>query len=279
MILTIGNWYGGDLLQNLLINPLFVALVILWVLQLYSLRKRWMESKFICIVTILTLLVLTALSIPNTNRLLYGLVEWGSTEEYTCPKEAVVVLIGGHVKGKDPSMDKLDEEAELAVTRGVEIFDKCNAKWLIMSGRTKIGSSKRDCELRRDLAVRLGVPPKQILIEANSTNTREQSMCLKSTGWVGEVSKLAIVTSPWHFNRSLIEFKRNYPNAVAVASYPHSYSALFSTSFMSWIPQALTLEQSCRPIHEFVGIVWYKLLSCFEDMTGMNYGECKGELL
>ena len=265
-------------MARLLTSPLFIVLIIVLPLQCFLLCRGWRSGRLlraVCFVSIAMLVSLALLCIPSTSRVLYGLIENGVTDEFNCPQDVVVVLTGGYHRGAKPSNDRLSGESETRVQQGIEVFKKCSAKWLVLSGRSGRGNDeKREVKLMRDMALRAGVPEERILIEAKSRRTREHPICLKAVDLIGEDSNLAIVTSPWHVRRSLIEFRRIFPKTTAVASYPYSYSSNYTASLADWIPQAQALERSTRPIHEYIGMLWYEFLNLFYATFGANMDAC-----
>jgi len=194
------------------------------------------------------------------ETLLWRFLGVGSHDEVACPQDAVVVLGGGYYS----TTDRLNGESTLRVLRGVQVFNDCGARWLVMSGRSAYEPKGRHAELMRDLAVRAGVPRERILLEKDSTNTREHPLFLRAMGLLDAQSRLAVVTSSWHLRRALIEFRRYFPRAVPVASY--SFSPELADMLVIWLPQLRPLDRTTM-LHEYGGILWYGVLRWYPALN------------
>lgn len=253
-------------MAKIILSPLFIVLVVLLPLQLWLLVKSWKGKRFraICITAFTLVLSITFLSLSNVNYSLCKALELGTSYTFSCPQDAVVVLGGGFYSSIDGSRDELNGESSLRVIKGVEVFKKCNARWLVVSGRLKTGIKEMHGELMRDLAISMGIPKDRILMETDSTNTREHPVYLKEMGYFDAGSRLAIVTSPWHLKRAMVEFNRYFPLSVPVAAYDISPNYSFSLS--GWLPQAGILDSSTTMIHEYIGMMWYDILNKFPSL-------------
>jgi uncharacterized SAM-binding protein YcdF (DUF218 family) len=225
-----------------------------------------MEGLFVrraVVVTVLlsSLLVYTVfVAGSHVEWILWKFLGVGSGDTVTCPQEAVVVLGGGYYFPRD----RLNGESILRVLKGVQVFKACNARWLVMSGRSDLGRKERHAELMRDLAVGAGVPQERILLETDSKNTWEHPVFLQSKTQLGAQSRLAVVTSPWHLRRTLMEFRRHFPRTVPVASY--LFRPEMADMLVLWLPQLKPLDADTM-FHEYAGIVWYGMRHCYSMLS------------
>lgn len=253
---------------KMFLSPLFTALVVLWLLQLCMLHQNWRRGwrlRAVCLATLFFPAVITLFSLTAVNNLLRKDLEIIGSYEIACPQNTVVVLGGGYLPSENPTLEELNGESALRVIKGVEVFKKCGANLLIVSGREKIGRKERHAELMRNVAVRLGVPEDHILMEVDSTNTREHAICLNASGRLDRGSRISVVTSPWHLRRAMGEFKRYYDDIKPVAAYDMRSAETLSARLLP--PNATALNDSVTLVHEYIGSMWYQLLNRYPQLS------------
>jgi len=210
--------------------------------------KRWLAVVLVLVVT-----CSTACWLAQTKAALWGFLGVGQRDNFACPVDAVVVLGAGYYT----KADRLNGESILRLAKGVQVFQECNAKWLVVSGRLGWARKERHAELMRDLAVAMGIPQQRIVMETESLNTQEHPIRLKAMGFLDSESRLVVVTSPWHLRRALIEFRRVFPDVSAAPSY--FFSPELSEKLVVWLPMLRQLDLSTM-LHEYAGILWYGLI-------------------
>ena len=211
------------------------------------------------------LAIVTLLSTGVISDCLESSLEIGYGDDQRCPSNAVVVLSGGYSSGERDGDDRLAGESVLRVMKGVDVLNRCATKWIIMSGSSTGGSRGRDGELMRDFAIRLGVPKDHIRLEMESSNTREHVTGLKGLEWFGGDAELAVVTSPWHLRRTMMEFSRAFPRAYPVMAYSRSQCDI--NSLREWIPRIDALYRSTVMLHEYIGCAWQGILARIQRTT------------
>ena len=118
------------------------------------------------------------------------------------PCDAVVVL-GTRVLADGRPSPALARRVDHAV----RLFHEGRARHLVMSGG--LGDHPpAEAQVMRDHAVRAGVPPERILMEAESDTTFENALrsaaILRARGW----SRLIVVSQGYHLPRALFLFRR-----------------------------------------------------------------------
>lgn len=132
---------------------------------------------------------------------------------------------------------------------------------MVLSGTVHEYEGIRDpdlhAQLMADVAMCRGVSASSILLEPRSNNTREHPVeALKFPG-VAPITPIGIVTSDWHMRRAQQEFRRYFQQ---VTTYP--VPPLRDTQGLkSLIPAANALGDNTILLREWVGILWYQLLS------------------
>lgn len=249
-------------MAKIILSPLFISLLVLWLVLIWQLCKNWRQGAWRRIVfagSIIAVFILNVASIRITNNLLFRGLGLDSIYEYSCPVDAVVVLSAGVKIGNNRGLDQLNGESMLRVAKGAEVFKRCGAERLVLSGGGRWGDKNIHTTLMKAFALRFGVLESQIILEPDSMNTREHAINLSKMDGFDLGAKLAIVTSPWHLRRSMIEFRKYFPNSVPVAAYFQPTEESFSLG--DWLPRAEFLLESTWMIHEYIGIGWYKVLN------------------
>ncbi len=253
---------------KILFSPYFLCLALLWALCLVQAIGAWRIGRglrALSVACFLIVIVLTLLSLPLVDAYLSTRLEMKDAYENICPVDAVVVLAGGYYGSRNPEDRMLAGESAGRVLKGVEIYKRCDSRILIMSGGTDGDEGHEESFLMRDLATRLGVPSERIVTESASRNTREHAINLCRGDAVGLDDVIAVVTSPWHLKRAMVEFRRYFRNARPVASYDRRTGVIFSVQ--SLIPQASVLSETLLMIHEYMGSLWYWLLNRYPGIV------------
>lgn len=108
--------------------------------------------------------------------------------------------------------------------------------------------------LMRDLLVQLGIPDRNIVLEAESSNTYESAVHLRDRL---QGKRFYLVTSAGHMPRSLGVFRRQGLEAIPA---PTDYLAARSWRDIDMVPSARYLAISDLAMHEYLGLLWYRLL-------------------
>lgn len=244
-----------------------LATPIIWVAALLALGllvSRW-KRRGVCQrsawwFVLAGTLVLVVFSLrPAANWLTYSL-----ERQYTVPPEDmlqsldIVAILGGDFYPQGG----LRREAELSgpsysrVYNGVRVFRNSDAGLLALCGGP---SDLSDAQAMKVIAVTMGVPERQILIETRSENTMENAARLAELLGPGRDRRIGVVTSAVHMLRSEHAFKRHFPDDVIVpvpVHYTYSASIGFPANV---IPSATALLRSTVALHEWIGILWYSL--------------------
>lgn len=249
-------------MKKILISPYLIAIIMLCVLnvlQYASMRRKGNKDKYLALISLLALFALISLSTPLISSALSSSLDIAGAYDDPCPAGIVEVLSGGYSKSDVSGENTLSGETAIRVIKGVEVFKKCDADTIIMSGWSPNGARGIECELMRDLAITMGVPKDKVVIESDSRNTRDHAVNLYYNKNIRIADGVAIVTSPWHLNRALREFRRYFHNVKPVAAYDTRSSSKLHVAQL--LPQIGALNGSVTILQEYIGIVWYKLLN------------------
>ena len=146
------------------------------------------------------------------------------------------------------------------------------ALWLYRAGRIRrilVSGGSGDLDGRavrseaaglRTLLLLAGVPPRDILVEERSRNTRENALFTKELlVQHPDIKSLVLITSAFHERRALACFHKVGLHPVA---FPAGYYATDREATLAYwlVPDAGALLRWTRLVHEWIGYVVYKLL-------------------
>lgn len=247
---------------KIIFSPLFIGLLVL-VVGHAVLFRHWRRfgrlERLGCLLLAISTGMLLIASLPIVaNALLYSLErQYGeSTVADLAHVDAVVVLSGGYLRGKEPSQDRLAGDTYFRVLCGVDAFKSSPGRWLIMSGRSGGVRHTRMVELMREVAVGHGVPQEKILLEPFSRNTLEHPRELRKLAQIDQTAAIAVVTDAWHMRRAMGEFKRYFQG---VKPIPCGIHALPTVGLRDFLPHVGGLGRTTTMLHEYIGSVWYGL--------------------
>ena len=151
----------------------------------------------------------------------------GLEAEYTPPENPsgdVIVMLGGGALLDTPDVDGTGTLCASPANRlltVVRLYRRLNIP-ILLSGGQVYADTGTEALIEKRVLMSLGVPEKDILIEAESLNTTQNakfsSKILKERGFVQPI----LVTSAFHMPRAVLCFEKQ---GVAVTPYPTDYQA------------------------------------------------------
>ncbi|MCP4255081.1 MAG: envelope biogenesis factor ElyC [Candidatus Scalindua sp.] len=173
------------------------------------------------------------------------------------PKPAVrfVVVLGGG-QALDSGLPLLSQMSDAPVVRlmeGIRIYRKFPGSRLLLSGGG--GFSISEAEMMARVAIEMGVPERDIILESKSRDTRDEALFIKPM--VGN-EPFVLVTTASHIPRSMALFRKLGMNPIA-SPIGHSVKDDQRLSFYSFFPSTGSTEKSELAIHEYLGMIWAKL--------------------
>jgi len=179
---------------------------------------------------------------------------------------AVVILAGGAgSSGPSRPFPELELASWKRFWHGLEVYWKLGGRIrIIFSGGSSgiFTSGTGGAELARNYALTIGVPPQDFLIDNTSRNTfengRETKKILQGLYPPRTKPAIILVTSSIHMPRSILVMKKQ---GLKVIPAPADY--LFNTldfTPLSFLPSATLFKYSSDCVHEWLGILAYKIL-------------------
>lgn len=103
-----------------------------------------------------------------------------------------------------------------------------------------------------------GLPDEALFTVDDARNTEEEAKSISKM----RVKRILLVTSAWHMKRARLMFKKYAPNVdviCAPADFENSIATARPFSFTDFLPDPGAFMGNCVALHEWVGIVGYKL--------------------
>ena len=170
-----------------------------------------------------------------------------------------VVVLSGMVKTIQ-TKNGLDYEWGEAADRifaGIDLFKLNKAPVLILTGGKlpwSIGVSEG--EYLKDVAIKFGVPEKDILITENVENTDQEAKAIKNLLLLDN-PKIILVTSAFHMPRAQLVFKAA---GINVIPFPVDFRiGAQKITFMNFIPSASSFSATSFFVREIIGRTYYNL--------------------
>jgi uncharacterized SAM-binding protein YcdF (DUF218 family) len=238
----------------------FVFGLLIGTILLFSGRRLapW-GRRLLLSLAILGYLLSTPLIASSLVQLLSLGYEPLNTEETKSNIDAVVILGGGGSTYRMGShqLNMLSTPTSLRLLEGIRLYKELSPEWVIVSGGTndRAGVSVPESETMAYHLSAMGVPGERILIEDDSSNTRDQALNIPPILISHDVEQYVLVTSPTHMRRADLSFR-------AVSSLHLTSIAPLSTDTkpeLGWspLPSAEALDTSQDVFRELVGLMYY----------------------
>lgn len=172
----------------------------------------------------------------------------------------VVVTLGGGLYLYSPDENGNSSLKAPVIKRLVTTFKiwKKHKKKIILTGGKPFnnGKYKSEAEIMANFLQNLGVNKKYLILETSSLNTFENAKLTKEILEEHKWKKVCLVTSAYHMPRAVSVFKHFKIDTTPV---PTDYRTSIIYQYISYFPQTDNFNDSVAGIHEYIGIIFYKL--------------------
>ncbi|MGS0682953.1 YdcF family protein [Shewanella sp. 125m-7] len=235
-----------------IISQLFmpIPMVLLLIALAYLVMRNRQSSKALLMIAAGLLIVLS--SSWGSNWLLAPLEEQYQVNNQTNDSGCLVMVLGsGHDENPNlTAVQQLSNTALARLTEGVRQLSLGRECKLVVSGWSGGLSTRPHADIMFDAAVELGVSPKSIIKFPLAQDTIEEAQFMV---WeVGE-APFRLVTSASHMPRAMAIFTNAKLNVTAA---PTDFA---QRKTYWWRFDAQNLLNSQRAIHEYMGLIWFKL--------------------
>lgn len=170
----------------------------------------------------------------------------------TFPKADAIVLLGGSM-GIETNLSSYAEMWSSAdrVWQAVRLYKAGKAPKVIATSGMVVDTTF-------PILRGFGLPEEAIMKVDDARNTEEEAKSINKMG----VKRILLVTSAWHMKRARLMFEKFAPSVKVVcapADFENSMAAARPFSVMNFLPDPGAFMGNSVALHEWVGIVGYKL--------------------
>ena len=235
----------------LIASPMFLVMVLItWGIVF---RSR------IASVLAVSILIICSLPIFSNKLITYLENEYILSDASSAKTADAIVVLSGMVRtinGKNGLSYEWGEASD-RIFAGIELIKKNKAPIMILTGgKLPWSVGKPEGEHLRDVAIKYGVPNKNILLTENVENTDQEAKAVGKL--LNKTSpKIILVTSAFHMPRAQKVFE-----AVGINIEPFAVDFLSGAdkyTIMNFIPSAGALNQTSFFIRELIGRLYYNL--------------------
>jgi len=171
-----------------------------------------------------------------------------------------IVLLGGGIKEKAPEYsgrDSLNSDALMRTAYAAELVKQTGISVYTTGGLPLTHVADPEGAIMARWLVKFGVPEPMVHVEIAAQTTWENAvnaqLALQKIG----ISKIILVTSAWHMPRAVWCFQQNGMDVIAA---PTNYLTKQSAyDVRSYVPRWNVLADSGAALHEYLGLLWYRL--------------------
>jgi uncharacterized SAM-binding protein YcdF (DUF218 family) len=181
--------------------------------------------------------------------------EWYLDEEHPA---YIVVLGAGHVSDPNvPTSSKISTIGMMRVAEAVMIYRNLPHARLLTSGGSGF-DPQPDGKIMAEVAIELGVPPEEIILETKALDTAAQAVAVARMIDEGPV---ILVTSASHMPRSMALFQEQGINPIPAPTnfWITDPGGKNPWTIADFFPSGKELYQLETAIHEYLGIAWGRL--------------------
>ncbi|MFO7543205.1 MAG: YdcF family protein [Thiobacillus sp.] len=249
-------WFAANLVAAALLPPLSLVLLLAAGFVLHRRRPRLAMSLIL-----LSTVALYLLSTPWVGGLLLKSLEISApvTPDQLQTADAIVVLGGGRLLGAAEYGDDTLNNISLARLRYAAFLHRASRLPILASGGMASGGTLAESRIMQHiLQSEYGLAAQWIEDTSSTTweNAHHAAPLLRQAG----VHRIVLVTHAWHLRRAAPLFEAQGLSVIPAGT---QFSSAHIDSIFDVIPTPVGLRDSTFALHEWLGIVWYKLRSNF----------------
>jgi len=249
----------GKAVSQLLLPP--GGLILLAMVGLVFYRRFWGR-----LLIFLTLTLFWLLSTEPVRDALLNPLEQAyaplQLDQLPTDEKLAIVLLGVGVYEKAPEYEGRDSlssfammrtlyAADLALKRGLDIYPT--------GGAVHSATTESEGAVMQRWLKRFGVAESAIHVEAAARSTWENATKIKEKVAEQGISAVVLVTTAWHMPRAVWSFESQ---GLKVIAAPCDYKVERDAyDLRSYLPHWNVFSESCDGLHEYLGLLWYRLRS------------------
>ncbi len=246
----------GKIVSQLLLPP--GGLVLAGLAGLICWRRRWGR-----VLVLLSFACLWLLSTEPVRDALVGPLEsrFPALNAATVAGQGtVIVLLGGGIYERAPEYGGRDELGPQALVRTVyaaEIARETGLPVYATGGKPFSQAVEAEGAIMVRWLIRLGLPAPMMHAEPRANNTWENARNIRELLESEGVRRVILVTSAWHMLRAQWCFEKQ---GLDVVPAPTAYIARRGEyDIRSYLPRWNVFADSAQTLHEYLGLLWYRL--------------------
>lgn len=214
---------------------------------------------------LLSVLLLYLLSTPVVaNKLLRSLEPAQAVA--LSPTVRAIVVLGGGARASTPEFagETVNTFTLERLRYAARLHRDTQLPILVTGGAGARGQRRSEGELMaQSLREDFGVPTRWTESRAHSTeeNAALTAALLTPLG----IKEIYLVSHAWHMPRALAAFRAA---GLAPVAAPTGFTAAFEADIREYIPDAKALLKSYYAMHEWIGLVWYRIKPPFRGPRG-----------
>lgn len=248
-------WLTTDLLAAALLPPFSLVILLGAGIAIHR-RKPRLAMSLILVSTA----ALYALSTPWVGGLLLKSLEISApVDPARLQADAIVVLSGGRrMASPEYGGDTLNGISLERLRYAVRLHRATGLPLLVTGGRPGGGTLAEGQILAQVLRDDYGIEPRWVEDAALTTwdNAHLSAPLLEKSG----VGRIALVTHAWHLRRAVPRFEAQGLEVVPAGT---QFASTGLDGVLDLLPTSAGLRDSSFALHEWLGILWYKLRSYF----------------
>lgn len=259
------------LLKTLLMPLPWILLLLIvgWILSRPSKNKRRIKiGRYMILTGTLFLFILSLL--PVSNIIVYSL-EGKYTpvcEEVLSSLDIVVILDGGiNTTGSYKDNPEPSGITYSRLLNGVRFYKQSSADILALCGGILLPDTESGAEVMKKIAIELGVPENDIVIEKKSRNTMENASELAKVLPKGQGRRIGLVTSTLHIQRATKAFRKSFSDDTIVPIPVNQQYRSIPFKITTIVPSAGVFANSSQVLRDWIALFWYTI-RCADSTTG-----------
>jgi uncharacterized SAM-binding protein YcdF (DUF218 family) len=223
-------------------------------------KRRIKTSRYMILTGTLILFVLSLL--PVSNLIVYSLEgKYIPVSDETLSSLDIVVILDGGLNAVGSYKDNPEPSGNTysRLLNGVRFFKQSRAGTMALCGGVSQPGTQSAAEVMKKIAMEMGVPESEIVIETKSRNTMENASELVRIMPKEQGRRIGLVTSTLHIRRATKAFNKYFPDDTIVPlPVNHQYNPV-PFDIVIAVPSAGVLASSSQALREWIALLWYSI--------------------
>jgi len=197
---------------------------------------------------------------PVANWLMQGLESGFSFPEH--PSGDVIILLGGGAIGEVPDLSGKGAPTTSMTGRivtAVRLYRRLQLPIIVTGGRVYEDNPVAGATIVKRFLVDLGVPANRIIVEDQARDTAQNARLTAAICRKRGFSKPILLTAAFHLKRACMAFEASeLPVTPFPAYFLGSHGVYHAPRYL--LPSAGALHASAMALHEYLGMLYYRLI-------------------